>query len=183
MSLEATFIPGFDERTKNTNSCLYRAFPETAVVPYDHVDYNDNFPEQGRETVVVHSYGYYAFLMARAGGRLRACKRLLVIDGWFPSKSRMSAELPTGVSCVFFFPTFGDRTDYPLEAVVRQAMVSRADITVVRGVGFSHNLVYGAFGEAGVRELVSGLAQLPTERTSDVDHVMRMSDFLSEPPA
>ena len=85
----------------------------------------------------MHSFGYFAFLVARAAGRLRDVTRLIVIDGWFPHDKQWGSvtcavDVPAGVACTFFFPTFGDRSEYALEAVVRQAMVTRRDITVVR---------------------------------------------------
>lgn len=131
-------IPGHDDATLNTNSCLYKTFGAAACISYNPGDLAQ-FPETCPDTAIVHSFGYFAFLVARAAGRLRDVTRLIVIDGWFPHDKQWGSvtcavDVPAGVACTFFFPTFGDRSEYALEAVVRQAMVTRRDITVVRGI-------------------------------------------------
>jgi len=150
-----TILPGYADATGNTNSCLWRAYMD--------VD---------QEIVVVHSAGFAGFCAARSMGRLSSVCRLIVLDGWYPypttTETSNKFDLPP-VPCILWFPTVGDRSLYPLEAVARRAMVTRKDITVVRGVNFGHNLIYGEFDEKKVRELVTWLSTLPDERASDVD--------------
>jgi len=163
-----TLIPGHDAVNGNTNSCLYRAFGDQCV-RYDPAkpiaEQLDAFPEQGEETVVAHSYGFAAFVAARAAGRLQAATKLIVLDGWYPEDGMWTGEplliqLPN-IQCIFFFPTVGNRSEYKLEAdIVRPAMASAHDITIVRGQGFGHNLVYQSFGADEVKELIKSLGYL-----------------------
>jgi hypothetical protein len=167
---------------------LFRAYVGAEwVVTYSPdvslADQIDAFPLAAPPVVVVHSCGFFALMAARGAGRLHGMRKLVVIDGWFPHDhlwagagaddgACVKVQVPLDVACVFFFPTFGDRSDYPLEAVVRQAMVERADVTVVRGVGFGHNLLYPPFGLVGVRALVDRLVAMPDRRGTDADVVV-----------
>ena len=160
-----TYIPGYDSTNKNANSCLYRVFGKDACTLYNPGDELDVI---ATPTVVVHSYGFYALV---AAGILSAdVKRVVVLDGWIPELQSWGNDvcpvyIPENISWVFFFPTVGNRTEYPLEAVVRQAMVARKDITVVRGVGFGHNMLFAPkITEERVREVVQKLIELPDER-------------------
>ena len=172
----AMVIPGHDDEHFNSNSCLYRTYGAAACTLYNPGSV-DSTPAADSDIAVVHSFGYFAFLAIRAGGGARNVKRLVVIDGWFPRDKMwgtlpVSPGVPENVACTFFFPTYGDRSGYSLEAVVRQAMVNRRDITVVRGVGYGHNLLHPPHvTPANVRTLVSFLVGLPDARTSDADIV------------
>lgn len=169
---------------RTANSCLYRAFGAEACVAY-----NPDLPISAQRgafpaeipgaVVVAHSFGFAAFIAARASGLLRNAARLIVIDGFYPldrtwAGRDITIELPSDCPCIFFFPSFGDRSRYPLEAVVRQAMITRLDLTVVRGIGFGHNLLYGSFKEPDVCSLVARLAALPDTRESEADIAIHM---------
>ena len=168
----ALLIPGYDDANRNKNSCLYKVYGESACVCYTPGEFV-SFPADSTEILIVHSYGFYAFLAGRSAGLLRGVKKLIVIDGYFPSNQKwgdvaVRVEIPKDISCVFFFPTYGDRSGYPLESVVRQAMVERRDITVARGVGYGHNLLHPPT-EDTIREIVSFLAGLPSQRQEQED--------------
>ncbi len=137
-----------------------------------------SFQDADSITAVVHSYGFFIFLVGYQQGLFQNVKTLLVFDGWFPADcifdgNEYPINLPA-IRTIFFFPTFGNRREYPLEAIVRQQMIVRNDITVVRGHGFGHNILFDNFGTANTFALIVNLlASVPEERTNDLDLVVK----------
>jgi hypothetical protein len=174
-------IPGYDSKNGNTNSVLYKTY-KTKCSQYvldQPLEDQYQFIDSDSKEVIVHSYGFFIFLVGYKLGLFKNTS-LVVIDGWFPKDCKFNGteykiELPP-IPTVFLFPTFGDRKDYPLEAIVRQAMTSRKDITVVRAIGFGHNLLFGSFDEHMVADLVLALQCLPEKRLSDVDIKVNFPD-------
>ncbi len=178
-SLSTLILPGYDSKNGNRNSFLYKAFGEMCneYVLDKPLEEQESIIKPSSEIAVVHSYGFFIFLVGYQNGLFKNIKSLIVFDGWFPSDCKFngidySIELPD-IRTVFFFPTFGDRKDYPLESIVRQSMISRKNITVVRGLGFGHNLLFGEFDENSVNSLTVSLLRLPDERSNDLDLVVK----------
>lgn len=183
-------IPGHDDETGNTNSCLWRSFGKNVCLAYTPGDDFVGFPQDATgRIVVVHSCGYWAYLAARTAGLLENARGLIVIDGWYPvhRTERKWGAMLVDASCVpniptvFFFPTVGDRSAFPLEAVVQQSLVRRVDNVnvnvnvknIVRGLGFGHNLMFEKFQEPQVRWLVKHLCGVLAGEVSETDLVRR----------
>jgi hypothetical protein len=153
-------LPGYDAINGNKNSCLFKMYPECTTYTLDQPLEDQQIKiEDSTTTAVVHSYGFFIFMVGHQRGLFKEIKHLVVLDGYFPRDCTFMGEsykmtLPEQVNMLFFFPTVGDRSSYPLEAVVRQAMVTRNGIFVVRGIGFGHNLLYQEFQESQGKLLV-----------------------------
>ena len=164
-------VPGYDPVHGNKNSVLYKTYGDQCIEYNPSEKIEGWTTNTGNKVAVVHSMGFGAFLAARQEGGFVDTERLLVLDGAYPKtwgETPLVAKIPP-FPCIFFFSTVGDRSGYPLEAVVRQAMLSRKDITVVRGIDFGHNLLYGSFGCEKVKDLVQYLLSLPTDGSSERD--------------
>lgn len=162
--MDLLVIPGYDSKNGNTNSCLFKAYGVDKCEQYvlNKPLEEQNFMNFASEKAVVHSYGFFIFIVMRKLGFFSSVKQLVVLDGWFPYDCKFNGkeypiDLPEDILMTFFFPTVGNRKDYPLEAVVRQQMVKRKDIHVVRGINFGHNLIYNEFTPDCVTELVESL--------------------------
>lgn len=164
-------LPGYDTQHGNKNSCLFRGFPdecEQYVLDKPLCDQHWNHPHA--ESAIVHSFGFFIFLVGLKNGLFQHVKNLIVIDGWFPRDGKFqdhaySIHLPTDIKCTFFFPTVGDRKDYPLEAIVRQFMATKDnhEIVIIRGEGYGHNLIYNEFTSekmVGFVQKLEGIAKM-----------------------
>lgn len=173
----ALILPGHDSKNGNENSCLFKIFKSSTYVLNKELTDQETIINSDSEVAIVHSYGFFIFLVGYQKGLFPNVESLLVIDGWFPKDCKFNGteypiELPK-LPTVFFFPTFGSRKDYPLESIVRQAMITRKDIHIVRGIGFGHNLLFGDFDKFKANDLILNLQLLGNERTTDLDRVVR----------
>lgn len=172
----ALILPGYDPTNGNANSVLFKTYKNmcsTYTLGKPLEDQTDILINGDFNIAVVHSYGFFVFLIGYQIGLFKNVTSLVVIDGYFPkdrkfNETEYEIKLPP-IPILFFFPTFGNRQDYPLEAIVRQAMISRKNITVVRGHGFGHNLIFEKFDTDKVADLVLNLQHVPETRTSDLD--------------
>ncbi len=166
--MNATFIPGWDETNGNTNSFLYRVMGEYKCCEYVlGKPLSDAFIKkiQLSNICVIHSAGFWAFLVAYKRGYLNHVTKVVVFDGWYPETCKIS-ELPGdgNIEYVFAFPTFGNRAEYPLETdVVRPAMKLHKNITVARLVGYGHNIMFGEVGLTKASELITNTVNLKNE--------------------
>lgn len=159
-------IPGHDSKNGNTNSFLYKTYGSLcSEYVLDKPLENQPFVNADSECAVVHSYGFFIFLAGLKKGLFKNVNSLVVFDGWFPNDCKFMSEeisvedLPN-VPTTFFFPTVGNRRGYPLESIVRKTMISRNNITIARGIGFGHNLLYQNFDTKKADELVNYLCKL-----------------------
>jgi hypothetical protein len=160
-------IPGFDTETGNTNSVLFRAYPDCLTYTKGESlaeRWKDKDIVKTATTVVVHSMGFFAFLVALDEGLFQQVNKLLVLDGYY-SKNQMwgEKECPVyipDIHSVYFFPTVGNRSTYLLETEHLNMHRENPKFKVVRGVGFGHNLLYESFDVEKARELIQRLIVL-----------------------
>lgn len=151
----ALILPGYDTATGNRNSFLWRTYPEYAT------EYTPTQPLEDKpdaRLAIVHSYGFFAFLAGYQQGLYRSVKRLVVFDGYYPAHlmfadHKVELVLPP-IECIFFFPTVGNRTSYPL-----RSLLVTDEHTVVTGEGFGHNLLYNEFTTKEAEILVDSVVR------------------------
>ena len=158
--MDALLLPGHDDATGNRNSFLFRSYPFCAEYVTNQDLKEQHIRNADAPVAMVHSYGFWAFVVGYQLGLFPNVKQLVVFDGWFPANKEFNGvkyevKLPP-IPTKFFFPTFGDRSGYPLESIVHQVRaLGRKDLGIFRGIGFGHNLLFGEFDEAGARDLVA----------------------------
>ena len=159
LSRKSLIIPDYEQGVQNTGSCLYQGFGEKECSQYVldiPLREQTGFINEDANIAIVHSYGYFIFLVGRNEGMFKNVKLLLVLDGYCPeprifngNPCLINIDAP-GVPTAYFFPT-RDRHLFPLKEELRICNF------IFKGYDYGHNLIFGDFKPEHVREFCNAM--------------------------